>query len=555
MDENKTGIEQELYLAPETKEKSEIIFEENSENIEEIPLALEKDVTKKGRLKEIPELRETKRKVYRMSDGTEQAVFSTTDLHVFDDETQVYQEIDTTLYEDEDGKHYSSDKNGFSAKFSREEDNDELFSIENGMHRVTVSAKKNKKNRNKGVKPNLFKKSSDDKKDTDIIKFPNVEFGADYDYRIVGNGIKEEIVINERSEIYHYPFVIHCENVTAQFDEKNKHLAFLSNETGEEVFFIPAPFMTDANGITSNEVSYVIRKIDDENIHFTVDADSQWINSKERAFPVVIDPQINISGSSNMTIYSWDNGYMHTEAYHKIGMVGCAIQSYSANAVCDTGVSNSMSNAILLSLNSWINGTIACSGEQVWYKFTTEGSGSYSISTQGNLDTMGYLYDANGCLITSNDDCNGRNFSINVNLSGNTTYYLMVKAWSSNTGSYTVGVTYQSSSGSSQGGSDTVKGTLLSLDNWVSGSISCPNDEVWYTFKATAGSGNYVIGTKGSMDTMGYLYDSNDCLIASNDDNGGLNFKINAYLTGGNTYYLKVRAFSSKTGNYTREYM
>lgn len=565
MDENKINIEQELYLAPDTEEISEMLIEKNSQNVEEIPLVLETAVSKKMRLDEIRELRETKRKVFRMSDGTEQAVFSPTDLHVFDDETQTYQEVDTTLYEDGDGKHYISGKNRFLAKFSREEDNDELFSVESGIHRVTVSAKKNKKNKNKGVRPNVLRKSIEGVNDTDIINFPNVESGADFEYRIEGNGVKEEIVIKEKAEIYHFPFVMHCENVTARFDADNKRVAFFSNETGDEVFYIPAPFMTDANGMTSDEVSYVFRKINNGNIHFSVNADSQWINSKERVLPVVIDPQINLSGGSNMTIYSWDNGYMHSAAYHKIGMVGCVAQSYSVNAACDNDVSSSMSNATLLSLNSWMNGTICCPGDQVWYKFTTEGSGSYTIRTQGSMDSMGYLYDANGCLITSNDDCNGNNFCITANLSANTIYYLMVRAWSSNTGNYSVAVVHQSSSGSSGGssgssggsssstqdGSDMYNAIPLSIDNWKSGSINYPNDEVWYTFTATAGSGTYVIGTKGNMDTKGYLYDSNGCFITSNDDNGGLNFKINFYLTGGNTYYLKVRDYSTKTGNYT----
>ena len=544
------GVEQELYLAPENEEKSEFSTEENPKIAKENLVLHKAKGTKNVRLNEIPELRDRKRKVFRMSDGTEQAVFTATDLHVFDEETQSYQEIDTTLREGDDGNYYTSGKNSFLAKFSREEGSDELFSIENGLHRVTVFSKKNKKNKNKCVRPEIKNKKHGETS-MDIISFVDVEKGADYDYSIEGNGVKEEIIVKDKGAVYNYPFIMRCENVTARFDEENMRVAFLSNETGEEVFFIPAPYMTDANGITSNAVSYAVRKVEGGDVHMSVIADSQWMNSKERTFPVIIDPQIKLSGSTNMTTYSWNDGYMQTESYHKLGMVGYVAENYSTNAVYNTGFANTMSTAILLSLNSWSRGTIACSGDQVWYKFTTPESGSYTISTEGDLDTMGYLYDVNGCMITSNDDCNGRNFSITANLNGNTTYYFMVRAWSSNTGSYSVGVTHQSSSGSSQDGSDVVNGTLLSLNNWVSGSISHSNEEVWYTFNAAAGSGNYVIGTKGNMDTVGYLYDSNYCLVASNDDYNGLNFKITHYLTGGNTYYLKVKAYSDKTGSYT----
>ena len=95
--------------------------------------------------------------------------------------------------------------------------------------------------------------------------------------------------------------------MTAQFNESNKRIAFVSNETGKEVFFIPAPFMTDANGVTSTAVSYEVKNITNGDMILNVVADSEWLNAQTRAFPVVIDPQIQLSGNSALTTYSWDN--------------------------------------------------------------------------------------------------------------------------------------------------------------------------------------------------------------------------------------------------------
>lgn len=554
MDKIKNGAE-EIYLAPETETSEELVIDEPIEEIEneDIPVMVEAEPKKNVRVGEILDLRENNRKVFRMSDGTEQAVFYPTPVHVYDDETHSFKEVENTLVEEEDGRHFVCGKNNFVAKFSREEENDELFFIESGMHRVTVFAKKNIKHKNKGVKPQIQKKSRDNAGNLVAIRFSDVEAGTDYEYCLHGNGVKEDIIIKEKASVYRYPFIMKCENVTPKLDEKNKRIAFHSDETGDEIFFIPAPFMTDANGITSGNVDYVMRNAANGDVHFSINADSEWINSERRAFPVVIDPQIMLSGSTDMTSYSWDNGYMGSEIYHKVGIVGCTAEGYSVSTSCDTGTSSSLSNATLLTLNSWMSGTISCSGDQDWYKFVTSGAGCYTISTQGSMDSMGYLYDANGCLITYNDDCNGsRNFSITATLSANTTYYLMVKAYGSNTGTYSVGVVFEGSTDADQGGSTPeVKGTLLTLDNWVNDSIECSNDEKWYTFRATAGNGTYIITTKGTMDTMGYLYDSNNNRIAYNDDSNGLNFKISACLSGGSTYYVKVRAFSTKTGNYT----
>ena len=127
------------------------------------------------------------------------------------------------------------------------------------MHKVTVSAKKNKKNKNKGVKPHLHKKDKGGIRATDLITFADIEPDTDYEYSVEGSGVKENIVVKKPSAIYRYPFALRCENVTAQFDERAKRIAFVSNETGDEVFFIPAPFMTDANGIISTAVNFEMK--------------------------------------------------------------------------------------------------------------------------------------------------------------------------------------------------------------------------------------------------------------------------------------------------------
>ena len=446
------GIE-ELYLAPEeTKDSAVAALSDTPENdaSEFIPAEEESGKPKKlKRIEEIPEQRGNNFKVFRMNDGTEQAVFSPSAIHVFDDETHTFEDVESTLTPDEDGRHFTCGKNHFVAKFSREEDNDDIFSIEQGMHKVTVSARKNKKNKNKGVKPHLHKNPKEGIRTADILTFADVTPDTDYEYSVEGSGVKENIVVKKPAAIYRYPFVLRCENVTARFDERAKRIAFVSNETGDEVFFIPAPFMTDANGITSTSVNFEVKTSDNGTVLLTVTADADWMNSPKRAFPVAIDPQIKLSGSANMSTYSWDNGSLFNASLHTIGTVATAA-TYAVSPACDTdcntSTSNSMKTAISIALNSWKNGTIGCSGDEVWYKFVANsttahsggGAGQYTIYTQGSLDTMGYLYDSNGNLVASNDDCNGLNFSITATLTYGATYYLKVKAWSSNTGTYNV---------------------------------------------------------------------------------------------------------------------
>ena len=91
----------------------------------------------------------------------------------------------------------------------------------------------------------------------------------------------------------------------------------------------------------------------------------------------------------------------------------------------------------------------------------------------------------------------------------------------------------------------------LSLNSWHSGEICCPGQEVWYKFTPTATT-YYTFYTVGVLDTTGYLYDADGSQIDTDANNGtGTNFKIVAYLTAGETYYLKTTAFDNSTGSFS----
>ncbi len=219
--------------------------------------------------------------------------------------------------------------------------------------------------------------------------------------------------------------------------------------------------------------------------------------------------------------------------------------------------SNTMQTAHYLPLALWKEGSICCPGAEQWYRFTASISeaDTYTIYTSGSLDTVGYLYDANGTLLASNDDSNGnRNFKITRQLTTGSRYYVKVKAFANNIGDYELRVDYtvrSSSCGGTSCDENKESASELVVNRWQSGEICCPCAVKWYKFTPQS-SAYYTIYTVGSLDTVGALYDANDNLIKSNDDGGqGLNFKLVSYLTAGQTYYIKVNAFGNKTGRYS----
>ena len=91
-----------------------------------------------------------------------------------------------------------------------------------------------------------------------------------------------------------------------------------------------------------------------------------------------------------------------------------------------------------------VNGRIEVGGDKDWYKFTPTAGGWYKFTSSGGWpDPVGSLFDANGNFMAMNDDISttNRQFGLTWPLDANKTYYLEVKDYAGNTGSYTVTAT------------------------------------------------------------------------------------------------------------------
>ena len=121
-------------------------------------------------------------------------------------------------------------------------------------------------------------------KDTDIV------------YKNHGYNIKESIVVNSPQSSYTYAFQMTAKGLSAELTDEGS--VELKNEEGTEIFTIPAPYMTDADGASSTEARYVLAETDDGYILGLI-ASPEWINASGRAFPVVIDPSVYLHYKSS----------------------------------------------------------------------------------------------------------------------------------------------------------------------------------------------------------------------------------------------------------------
>ena len=218
--------------------------------------------------------------------------------------------------------------------------------------------------------------------------------------------------------------------------------------------------------------------------------------------------------------------------------------------------SDNMYSAIDIPFFYWDEAYIACPGDEIWYKFTTtvgeahpNGSkGWYGIQTQGSLDTVGYLYDVYGNQIDyDDDDGNNLNFKITKQLDYGQTYYVKVRAYGDNTGSFSFKVDYgRDEHGNTMDTATEIVGVYYQ-DKSVSGYLHSYGDVDYYTF-VSARNCVMEIYTEGDTNTYGQLYCTTGALLDSDDEsNGNGNFKITAHLEGGKRYYIAV-SHNSFTG-------
>jgi hypothetical protein len=98
--------------------------------------------------------------------------------------------------------------------------------------------------------------------------------------------------------------------------------------------------------------------------------------------------------------------------------------------------------------------------------------------------------------------------------------------------------------------------TWSNLASPITKSINYPSDHDWIRFTpATSGQWTFTASKPASnplYDSVGTLHNASGAILVSNDDSAGnYQFKVQANLTAGQTYYLEVYGWSSYTGNYT----
>ncbi len=158
------------------------------------------------------------------------------------------------------------------------------------------------------------------------IRYNNVYDGIDVQYTVIGDSVKEDIILNSSTDKNVFQYVLKTVGLEA---ELNSNLVFFYPE-GDSVenytLVLYAPLMEDAAGEICTDIELSLEEKNGQTI-LTVAPDVEWLNDEKRQYPVRIDPSI-VSEDAEEQIFNMygveENfpGYSFygTGAYYYVGL-------------------------------------------------------------------------------------------------------------------------------------------------------------------------------------------------------------------------------------------
>ncbi|WP_367566765.1 DNRLRE domain-containing protein [Lacrimispora sp.] len=119
------------------------------------------------------------------------------------------------------------------------------------------------------------------------IRYSDVYPGIDYQYTLVGNTVKEDIILLEETDKNQFSFSIRTGGLKAA-QEKNTIILYDEDKKNPE-FVLEAPLMIDAEGETSDDLTLKLSG-SQGSYAAAVTADKKWLEDEDRVYPVRIDP-------------------------------------------------------------------------------------------------------------------------------------------------------------------------------------------------------------------------------------------------------------------------
>ena len=262
---------------------------------------------KTGELLERKDLRDKFTKVFEREDGSYTAVVSAAPIHF--EEDSKWQDIDNTLTESTvDGKTVlKNTDNAYSVSLPKSlTGGGEAVKIEKdgytfsyAINNVSPPAEKNSVDAKaeisiKSTDVSDVQKAAKLEEKSSTVKYSALQPDVDIEYVVLPESVKENIILNQKpSGNKQFSFTVNAPGLKAELLPDNS-IEFYGKED-EAVFSLPAPFMFDANDVQSKDIKVTFSQNGEGTYTLTYNPSEEWLQAKERVYPVVIDPVVIIA--------------------------------------------------------------------------------------------------------------------------------------------------------------------------------------------------------------------------------------------------------------------
>jgi RHS repeat-associated protein len=269
--------------------------------------------------REVPGLRSATSSTFVQADGSYKTSISAVPIHYRDGRGH-WRDIDSSLVTSSaTGYGWASAANSFHVDFANSADSG-LVAFDSGAGaRFTLALD--------GAQAAAAAKSG-----SDGIQFKNVLSAVDLDYRLLPEGLKENLVLNNATAPASYRFTLRVTQGAERLKalaQPDGSVAFSLGEGGASVFSIAAPSVSESlllPQLTTNplgpqdpilvpggaipadgKATLGVTRVSADTFAVTVRIDPTWLSDPKRVFPVVVDP--TITGQADI-----QDGYYNTSS-------------------------------------------------------------------------------------------------------------------------------------------------------------------------------------------------------------------------------------------------
>jgi hypothetical protein len=214
------------------------------------------------------------------------------------EEDGVFKDIDNTLYYEKETDSYQNTANRLQLKFPKNLDHHAKVQLSVDDYDVSWSVQ--------GIQQSSFTQEAGTKAEEDIrtlnkvsqkVTYQEVQPGVDLEYILLGNQVKENIILNHYIPHYQIRFQYELKGLTITLDENGEYQ--LINQEGRNILSFDPLIMSDAKEEQSNAIHWEMMSEENNQYLVTITPDDHWL--QQATYPVMIDPSLK-SSTTTMSI-------------------------------------------------------------------------------------------------------------------------------------------------------------------------------------------------------------------------------------------------------------